>query len=187
MSTRSVVAVQAGDGWRGRYVHSDGYPSGVGVTLLKLVERDGLEQVIKTLTQDHYGWSHLSSTQPDITGIKPPTELDFGACGSPEFVAHQFSPKGSNGDGRFANVPGYGVAYTDTVLSGGHWGTHYQQATEDEWHTSESWTDSDCEWAYVLTSAGIHVYENNGSPGGKHYSKVVPYHPRGVDILNKIE
>jgi len=34
MSTRSIIARQVGDGWTGRYHHSDGYPTGVGNALL---------------------------------------------------------------------------------------------------------------------------------------------------------
>jgi len=33
MSTRSIVAKPAGDSWEGRYVHFDGYPTGVGQAL----------------------------------------------------------------------------------------------------------------------------------------------------------
>lgn len=89
MGTRSVVAIQNGDGFKGRYIHWDGYPSGVGESLLAIVQRDGVEKARQVLTVDHYGWSGLdSSTTAD-------SQLGLGMD-----------------DGRFTIVPGYGTAYT---------------------------------------------------------------------------
>jgi len=105
MSTRSAVGalrVSSTDNvFRGRYVHYDGYPIGLGPVLQQLVNRDGLAKVLKTICEDHYGWSSLDpSVTPDtVTG---------------------------RGDG-FEVVPGYGTAYTTAnALSGGgaregHW------------------------------------------------------------------
>lgn len=88
MGTRSVVAVPLkSGGWKGRYVHWDGYPEGVGRALAQIVQRDGYETAVKTLTQDHYGWSSLDPNAG--------AELDPGYT-----------------DGRFAAVEAYGVAYT---------------------------------------------------------------------------
>lgn len=142
MSTRSVVALPHGDVWRGRYVHSDGYPTYMARTLTDMVRRDGLAKVITTLTESFHGWSSLSATQPDIEGVDP----DKGApYGTPAYTASLFSTDaeqyGYYADGRFANVPGHGVAYTDVP--------------ESDWHTPdpEAWT----EWAYVLTPGGLLV------------------------------
>jgi len=87
MGTNSIIAVREDGEVRGRYVHWDGYPSYMGVELVKLVERDGLERVIEVLTGEHYGWSSISSEE---TGPMP----DF-------YTAD-----------RFELVPHYGVAYT---------------------------------------------------------------------------
>ena len=87
MATRSVVAIPAGDGWMGRYVHWDGSPGSRLPVLLDLVKRDGLDAVIRTVIEDNYGWSYLDSTQTH--------ELD-----------------GYHTDGRFIARPGYGAAYT---------------------------------------------------------------------------
>ena len=87
MSTRSCVAIPQGDSWKGRYVHSDGYPRGVGMILGILYDRDGLDVMTKTLTEAYYGWSYLSGDE-DV-------DLDLGRK-----------------DGRFIAVPDYGVAYT---------------------------------------------------------------------------
>lgn len=85
MSTRSIISEPHGDGFRGRYCHSDGYPYYVGKELHALVQRDGVDKVRQTLIHDRYGWSSLGADK---------TEL-------PEWA-----------DNRFVLVPGYGVAYT---------------------------------------------------------------------------
>jgi len=93
MATRSVVAIPAGDGWMGRYVHWDGSPDSRVPILLKMVKRDGIVPVIDTIVRNNYGWSHLD---PDQTH-----ELD-----------------GYHTDGRFLARPGYGVAYTREQAGG---------------------------------------------------------------------
>jgi hypothetical protein len=91
MGTRSVIAIpDAEHGWKGRYVHWDGYPSGVGEVLRRIVNRDGYATAVHTLTQVHYGWSSL---HPEQSGEQ--SSLGFGYT-----------------DGRFAAVAGYGTAYT---------------------------------------------------------------------------
>lgn len=90
MSTRSVVAVPHGDIWRGRYVHFDGYPQHLATTLFRLVRRDGVDKVSRTLTEDHTGWSMLNDDQ------------------------HQISQNSA----RFVVVPGYGIAYRENDSDG---------------------------------------------------------------------
>jgi hypothetical protein len=71
MSTRSAIAIPKGeDGWQGRYCHFDGYPSGVGMRLLSIVDENGLIAAIKVLTEEHTSWSIISDAQPthDATG-----------------------------------------------------------------------------------------------------------------------
>ena len=88
MGTRSVIAVKGENGsWKGRYCHWDGYPEGVGAAVQAIVERDGVEKAIKTLTEDHYGWSSVDVSEAPVLG--------------PGYD-----------DGRFVAVPGYGIAYT---------------------------------------------------------------------------
>lgn len=103
MSTRCVLAVPHGDGWRGRYSHCDGYPSAKVNELFELVARDGVEKVVKTLTEDYYGWS---SVQPEHDGS--PLNRNHGH------------------DERFQAVKGYGIAYTTVQgqSSPDHWITH---------------------------------------------------------------
>lgn len=88
MGTRSIVAVPTEDGgWKGRYVHWDGYPTGVGLALLKIVQRDGLATARRVLTEDHYGWSSVNAEGDPLHDTGRDAE-------------------------RFEVVPGYGVAYT---------------------------------------------------------------------------
>jgi len=88
MATRSVVAIPAGDGWIGRYVHWDGSPDSRVPVLLELIARDGIDKVRQTIVSDNYGWSHLTPEQ------------------GPEITESWYR------DGRFIAVPGYGLAYT---------------------------------------------------------------------------
>jgi len=119
-----MVAIREDGHAKGRYVHWDGYPSGVGLALLKMVERDGLERVTEVLTREHYGWSTV-----DAQGVIA------------DEYAFMYPPT------RFEAVPGYGVAFVnDTEQS-------------DEWIDLDDDSDDWCEYAYVLTSEGLEVYE----------------------------
>jgi hypothetical protein len=64
MSTRSAVAKPAGDAWTGVYIHSDGYPLGVGLALWELYHTEfagDLAAMTKTLVDDEApGWSWIS-------------------------------------------------------------------------------------------------------------------------------
>lgn len=152
MSTRSVCAIPDGDGFRGRYVHSDGYPSAKVPEYLALVERDGLPSVIKKITEERYGWSTINPNQPDITGVAPPAEYPgwIASTGTEAraYYAYLLAPGNMYGDGRFANEPGYGIAYT----------TVENQSAEDQWITHDG-DDWGTEWAYVLSDRGLAVYE----------------------------
>ena len=113
MGTRSIVAVPTGEtSWKGRYVHWDGYPSGVGASLVELIARDGVEATVKTLTEDHWGWSIVDHEQPaDI----------------PDYL---------KSDGRFSSVPGVGVPYKKDVDGGDQsndWITDVQAGNGESW------------------------------------------------------
>lgn len=82
MSTRSAVAEVYGDSWRGRYIHSDGYPAGVGASLWALVKREGAKKVRQTAIDDSpYGWSYLIADEDELTGYHA-TEDRFEAVKS---------------------------------------------------------------------------------------------------------
>ena len=63
MATRGIIAVANNDtiaeGWRGSYSHWDNYPERMVGVLAILVERDGYDKVVKTLTADHQSWSMI--------------------------------------------------------------------------------------------------------------------------------
>lgn len=109
MGTRSVVAVpDAEHGWKGRYVHWDGYPSGVGEAVRRAVMRDGYETAVRTLTVDHTRWSTLDGRSAE--DYEPPSYY-------PDEIRHF--------------VPGYGVAPDDQAsddwvyADGDDWGTEW--------------------------------------------------------------
>lgn len=87
MSTRSCVAIPQGDGWAGRYVHSDGYPEHMVPTLLDLIDRKGVDRVVDVLINWNGGWSFIG-TYEGITNTL--------------------------GDARARFVSDYGLAYTKT-------------------------------------------------------------------------
>lgn len=147
MSTRSAIARSHGDGWKGRYKHSDGYPTGTGPELIRMyhdVFGADLDAMCAVLLDEHYGWSHFADYQ-----TSDPGEDVHG-------VGHQHADirRMMYGDGRFAVVPHVGMAYT----------TQGGQSDPDEWITCACPNDaSRCdplfiEWAYVLSPNGIGVY-----------------------------
>jgi hypothetical protein len=67
MATRSVVGRTVGneDTWIGKYVHWDGYPSNMIPTLIELVLRHNLNDVVSTLVFEQPSWSSLSFERPN--------------------------------------------------------------------------------------------------------------------------
>lgn len=88
MGTRSIIAIGTREYFRGRYVHFDGYPEGVGLALSEIMRRDGIKPALNVLIDQHTGWS---SVTPDADNRMP----------------HYYTQE------RFVPVPGYGVAYTE--------------------------------------------------------------------------
>jgi len=108
MSTRSIIAVrdETGEGWRGRYCHSDGAPHHNGVELLTIVQRDGFDAAVKQLTVDRRRWNSLDAGMPAGTILASCTD-----------------------DGCFVLVPGYGTAHTSPA----DWTTETRGAADAEW------------------------------------------------------
>ena len=81
MSTRCCIAKPWGESWRGRYVHSDGYPTGVGVAIKRAVDRLGsTKAAIKLLIDSSWakaGWSAIDA--PTIDFALPPSWPYTGA------------------------------------------------------------------------------------------------------------
>ena len=112
MGTNSVIAVQdaTGDGWRGRYCHSNGEPHYTGVQLLTILRRDGFDTAVKQLTVDRRAWSYLAAGRPE------------GASAA----------RGYDNDEDFVSVPGYG---TENVSDPGEddWITDTGHAHGTDW------------------------------------------------------
>lgn len=109
MSTRSAVGTLANGEFKGRYVHFDGYPDGVGAALRKIIDREGVARALRVITEENYGWSSLDGSE------NPTLERGYH-------------------DGRFKAIPGYGIAYTEVdgqsdpsqwIENVGEWGTEY--------------------------------------------------------------
>lgn len=179
MSTRSFVGKINSDGtFKARYVHSDGYPTYLARQLLALVQRDDAEKVLSTVTEEHYGWSSLNAETPDIEGVTPDRDADFRSA---EYQASRFQ------DGRFANIPGYGIAYT----------TQKGQSSPDDWveggvnlDTEEGMGDFGwVEWGYLIDSEenSILVLRTDGQffhPGSNcKVAGRVPFDAEEVDEL----
>lgn len=95
MGTRSIIAKQDGDAWKGRYAHWDGYPAHQGKTIWDIVQRDGYETAVNTLVNENFYWSALDANHGD-------TALS---------------------ESRWINVKGYGVAGNDEQASPDEWYT----------------------------------------------------------------
>ena len=66
MGTRSVVGYATPTGFKGVYVHWDGYPEHMVPMLYELLRRDGYEHVCKVLVDEHpNGWSLINAFQED--------------------------------------------------------------------------------------------------------------------------
>lgn len=121
MGTRSVIARQEGDGFKGRYCHWDGYPSHMVPALWNVVAQTFASDVnaaLRVLIEDNYGWLSIderaSANEPLRVGLN---------------------------DGRFRQVEGVGIAYTTEqgqsspdewiTHDGGDWGTEYAYALND--------------------------------------------------------
>jgi hypothetical protein len=96
MSTRSAIARQAGDGFIGRYHHSDGYPSGVGQTLYRLYngqfKRDAAH-MLKVLVDEHpAGWSTIIGSNlgecADFSKKIGFRNRDHGTADNPQCYCH---------------------------------------------------------------------------------------------------
>ncbi len=62
MSTRSVIAERQGDGWRGVYHHSDGYPHGLGCYIFRLIRqkyKGNVRTFLDYALGHDGGWSHI--------------------------------------------------------------------------------------------------------------------------------
>jgi hypothetical protein len=141
MSTRAIVAVPHGDSWRGRYTHSDGYPTWLGRHVWAIVQRDGVDKAQKVFTEDYVAWSEVGADRPDLTGVHVPANYDEAyAFGHDSLEWKAYNLRGQ------VNVPGYGIAVVRENIDSEAW-----------WRTPE--TTSDSEWVYLLADDALWVFK----------------------------
>jgi hypothetical protein len=115
MGTRAVIAEPFGDGWRGRYHHWDGYPSGLGRTLWQL-QRDatlGDAAAMRRylITDERVGWSTINGADwslpkgwRDGYGDEPHGPQSYSARGETE--EQWIDSQGDDGGTEWAYVIG---------------------------------------------------------------------------------
>lgn len=164
MSTRSVIAFgTSATDWKGRYHHSDGYPSGVGATLFAryndFFARD-LAAMEKYLITDHPGgWSNIN-------------DRNFAAA--PGFVEYPNWPMKGNGKNR-------DIDYDAWQKLGPECYCHGDRAEGDNGFITYAGDDWGTEWAYVtLPSAHMLVLERRYLP--QDYSHSYWFQVADVDL-----
>lgn len=87
MSTHAIVAAEIGGKTEGRYVHLDGYPTGIGRALARIIKRDGLERAIQTLLLDHADWSFVNDAADPVENPWGTTVKGYGIANVSGLVA----------------------------------------------------------------------------------------------------
>jgi hypothetical protein len=150
MSTRCVVARKTASGFEGRFVHWDGYPSGVGATLFNAYRshfKHNLKEMLKYFIDDHpAGWSELCEVDFSLpVGYVDSMSESCGICGRVYGDHFNF---GSNFNGYGANLYVLGHPFqrphNPKCLCHG-------DANNPLWTiTEETASGSGCEYAYVF-------------------------------------
>ncbi|GAF94620.1 unnamed protein product, partial [marine sediment metagenome] len=102
MSTRSIIGYYENkkEGkWHGVFHHWDGYPKGVGLTLLSLGKDKGVEFIKKEIVDKHpTGWSTINRNW-ELKPVSCQQAEKFKECKAPEFWAK--NPKSTEKDEDF--------------------------------------------------------------------------------------
>jgi hypothetical protein len=114
MGTRAVIAKPDGDGWKGRYHHWDGYPSGLGATLIAAKDKHfggDLAKMTKHLIDDEkVGWSTINVVNP-----AGPPSWD-------ELASRNVNPQSYTARGEtHPDEDGMWIHSTDKEVSGAEW------------------------------------------------------------------
>lgn len=184
MGTRSVVAKPVGDGFEGRYVHWDGYPSGVGASLWKARQEHFStveEMVTYLIDEEPVGWSALGGIDWSLPkGWHDAYDRDepCADCTLPMWRHYaQYYPEGGPNDpmvngARRAEliIPGetmqLGHSHRSVPVITGPQSYSCRGETGEQWITSDG---DDCgpEWAYVLTPHAMYVFERRFGKRGE--------------------
>lgn len=170
MSTRSVIARPTATGFAGRYHHFDGYPSGLGAALVELYQQEfdrDLERMLKTLLDDHTGWSSVIGADFSMEpGFREYGTNGTCVCGEkkddhlcqthgPQFHADKGLPYpcGINYAFHFGHAfEADEASKRQAAIEANrpHCYCHGDRAEEGWLVTEENAAGSGCEWAYVL-------------------------------------
>lgn len=178
MSTRSVIARPAGDGFAGRYHHFDGYPTGLGKTLWDLYRdryAEDLEAMTAELIDAHpAGWSSINGADWSLEpGFVNRSEYSCAACGVSSSAHYRQSLPDDHPLRHPA--PGTGQSYLladhapeEPVRPTPPMCYCHGDRSESE-HLITSWgDDGGTEWAYVLSPGGLVVCERRWNDDGSH-------------------
>lgn len=180
MGTRSVIAEPFGDGFRGRYHHWDGYPSGLGHQLWDLYHGHfaGDVEAMTTylITDEPVGWSTINGAdfdQPKGWHDAHDPQSPCALCPEPMWRHYaQYYPSG--GEGPMVNgARRVGLLKPDEVLQLDHGHEAIEVATgpqsyscrgetssepDGQWIHSDG-DDGGTEWAYVLGARSLFIFE----------------------------
>lgn len=151
MGTRSLILKPHGDGFLGRYCHWDGYPDGVGQTLINIVRRDGVEKARKVLIDDHHYWSSIDDSMViNLYKGGDSHERDLSSYPPGTMIESLSYPGEQCGMVRASYVVGYGEADLNCPKGDG-------SDRDDDWVvTPENYGQWGwCEWVYLLADAGL--------------------------------
>ena len=168
MGTRSIVSVPDGDGWKGRYVHWDGYPTGVGQSLIEIVMRDGIEVARRTIVDEHVYWSSIDASE---------------GMANPDLHTGQIVPTGEQRELRpNVVVVGYGNADLNSEAAG-------EDPDKPYWMLNPSNFDCGAEWHYILGDRElfVSVVGWGDSAGTLKPFGTFPYTLEGYDALAAAE
>lgn len=172
MSTRSCIAKPEGDGWKGRYHHSDGYPSGLGRFLFEA--HNGFfggdtDAMVKYLVDDEpVGWSFIMDT-----------DLSKG----PAWTEYEDYPLVPADQASYPGQKDYSALAPQSYTARG------EEFTGDgSWIRSTDGYDIMIEWIYVLTPGGLMVIDADYSTSSHVFRDLVRWDdPDGVAKIEACE
>lgn len=146
MGTRSVIGVYTSEAdreWKGRYVHWDGYPSGVGAALHENLHQHFagvVKELLEVVLAEKIGWSAIVGKNLKL----PPIWAEGSSNWTEDDPRHQ-QPQSYTARGE--------ALESDEDQAEGRW----VHSSEDSW----------CEWAYIfqpdLTSTKMDIYKHRAN------------------------
>jgi len=89
VSTHSIIAIKTEEGFEGKYCHYDGYPTGVGISILEAIDHFGLKKAISVLTKEHKsGWSSMAGCDWSLEPTFDTHDTELGEERNPRCACH---------------------------------------------------------------------------------------------------